>query len=365
MDQITQERAMQGSLFAKLRAGVLVWLLAGGIAFADAAAASTAAAEVPAGTRINIYSARQEHLIKPLLDTFAQETGIAYRLLTGDGPALLERLRSEGRHSPADVLLTVDVGNLVAAKTAGVLQPVASAVLDQNIPPQYRDQDGYWYGLSARARVIFYAPGRVDPARIATYEALADPELGRLICVRSSTNIYNQSLVASLIAHHGAEQAEILVRGLVGNLARRPQDNDTAQIRAVAAGECAVAIANTYYYARLLASDRQADQAVVASVKLLWPNQDDRGAHMNLSGAGVTSSARQVAAAIRLLEFLSAAEAQDIYARENHEYPVNPQVEPSGAVAALGAFKADPLHLSQLELHAAEAIRIMDRAGWR
>ena len=319
----------------------------------------------PAGAQVNIYSARQEHLIKPLLEIFEQETGIAYRLLTGEGPALLERLRSEGRHSPADVLLTVDVGNLVAAKTAGVLQAVESEVLNENIPAQYRDQDGQWYGLSARARVIYYAPGRVDPARIATYEALADPELGRLVCVRSSTNIYNQSLVASWIAHHGNDGAELLVRGLVGNFARRPQDNDTAQIRAVAAGECDVAIANTYYFARLLASDDPADQAVVRNVELLWPNQDGRGAHMNLSGAGVTSSARRVADAVKLLEFLSSDAAQAIYARENHEYPVNPRVEPSGAVADLGQFKADTLHLSQLELHAAEAVRIMDRAGWR
>jgi iron(III) transport system substrate-binding protein len=335
-------------------------LLAGGAPGAQPDRGPAAALPV-----VNIYSARQEHLIKPLLDLFQQETGIAYRLLTGEGPALLERLRSEGRHSPADVLLTVDVGNLVAAKTAGVLQPIASTVLDANVPAQYRDKDGAWYGLSARARVIFYAPDRVDPAEIATYEALADPRLGRRICVRSSASIYNQSLVASLVAHHGSERAEDLVRGLAGNFARRPQDNDTAQIRAVAAGECDVAIANTYYFARLLASDREADRAVVRGVRLLWPNQDDRGAHMNLSGAGVTRSARQVEAAIRLLEFLSGETAQAIYARENHEYPVNPCVEPSGAVAELGAFEADTLHLSRLEQHAAEAVRIMDRAGWR
>ncbi len=349
---------MSRMLIVRLATGLAVLLSLGGFA--------PRAAQAQADTGpVNIYSARQEHLIKPLLDAFTQETGIAYQLLTGEGPALLERLRSEGRHSPADVLLTVDVGNLVAAKAAGVLQPIGSTILAENIPAQYRDHEGHWYGLSARARVIFYAPGRVDTTRIATYEALADPALGKLLCVRSSTSIYNQSLVASWVAHHGAERAELLVRGLVGNFARRPQDNDTAQIRAVAAGECAVAIANTYYFARLLASDNEADQALVRNVRLLWPNQDDRGAHMNLSGAGVTRSARRVAAAVALLEFLSGEAAQAHYARENHEYPVNPRVPPSGAVAALGAFKADALHLSSLEEHAAEAVRIMDRAGWR
>ncbi len=350
---------MRRAVLRAVLAGSCALLLDGG------GAAAARAVDPPAAALVNVYSARQEHLIKPLLDAFQQETGISYRLLTGEGPALLERLRNEGRHSPADVLLTVDVGNLVAAKAAGVLQPIASTVLEQNIPPQYRDQDGQWFGLSARARVIFYAPERVDPLAIATYEALAEPDLGRRLCVRSSTNIYNQSLVASWVAHHGPQRAEVLVRGLVANLARRPQDNDTAQIRAVAAGECDVAIANTYYFARLAASDRPDDQAVVRGVRLLWPNQDDRGAHMNLSGAGVTRSARQVAAATRLLEFLSGELAQEIYARENHEYPVNPRVAPSGAVAVLGTFKADALHLSRLEQHAAEAVRIMDRAGWR
>ena len=272
---------------------------------------------------------------------------------------------SEGRNSPADLLITVDVGNLVAAKQAGVLQPVQSPVLEDNIAPSYRDAEGHWYGLSARSRVIYYDPVRIDPEKIATYEALADPDLGPVICVRSSSNIYNQSLVASLIAHHGVENTEQWVRGLVDNFARRPQDNDTAQIRAVASGECAVAVANTYYFGRLLASDNPADKEVTEKVRLMWPNQKDRGAHMNLSGAGVTRSARNVDEAKKLLEFLSGEFAQEVYARENNEYPVNPKVSPTGTVVRLGEFKADTLNLSEIEKHNAEAVRVMDRAGWR
>ncbi|GAB6057580.1 Fe(3+) ABC transporter substrate-binding protein [Desulfonatronum parangueonense] len=314
---------------------------------------------------VNIYSARQEHLIKPLLDEFTAETGITVNLLTGQGPALLERLRSEGRNSPADILITVDVGNLVAAKQAGVLQSAQSDVLEQNIPAQYRDDEGYWFGLSSRARIIYYDAERIDPAKISTYEALADPDLGKVICVRSSSNIYNQSLVAALIAHHGVEKTEEWARGFVRNFARTPQDNDTAQIRAVAAGECAVGIANSYYFGRLLASDDPADQEVTRKVSLVWPNQEDRGAHMNLSGGGVTQSARNIEQAVKLLEFLSSEAAQEFYARVNNEYPVNPNVEPSGPVVQMGEFKADDLNLSLIEKYNAEAVRVMDRAGWR
>ncbi len=287
-----------------------------------------------------------------------------YKLLTGEGPALLEWLKAEGRNSPADVLLTVDVGNLVAAKQAGVLQAVKSSALNENIKESYRDAEGFWYGLSARARVIFYDPKRVKPEQIATYEALADPELGKVVCVRSSSNIYNQSLVAALIAHHGVEQVDRWIKGFVNNFARKPQDNDTAQIKAVASGECAVAVANSYYYARMLASGKPGDKDVTDKVAVLWPNQGDRGAHMNLSGAGVTASARNVEGAVKLLEFLSGEKAQEIYARENNEYPVNPKVKVTGPVAEMGEFKADNLNLSEIEKYNAEAVRAMDRGGW-
>lgn len=318
----------------------------------------------PASAEVNVYSARQEHLIKPLLDEFSRETGIPYKLLTGEGPALLERLKAEGQNSPADMLLTVDVGNLVAAKQAGVLRAVTSSVLQENIQESYRDAEGFWYGLSARARVVYYDPRRIQPEKIATYEALADPELGKVICVRSSSNVYNQSLVASFIAHHGVEWTDRWIKGFVNNFGRKPQDNDTAQIKAVAAGECAVAVANSYYYARLLASGKPEDKAVTDKVAVQWPNQADRGAHMNLSGAGVTVSARNAEGAVKLLEFLSGELAQGIYAKENNEYPVNPKVKAGGAVVQMGEFKADDLNLSKIEKYNAEAVRAMDRGGW-
>lgn len=314
---------------------------------------------------VNVYSYRQTHLMEPLLEEFKRETGIDYRLLTGAAGGLLERLVREGANSPADVLITVDAGNLVAAKQAGVLRSIESDILDVSIPAHYRDADGQWYGLSARSRVIFYAPDRIDPAQISSYEALADPKLGKRICVRSSSNVYNQSLMAAMIAHHGAAKAEEWARGLVNNFARQPQDNDTAQIRAVAAGQCDVGIANTYYFGRLIASDAAADKDVVAKVAMLWPNQDDRGAHMNLSGAGVTKSSRNVDAAIKLIEFLASEKAQTIYAEHNNEYPVNPSAVLSGPIQSFGEFKADTLNLSELEKYQAEAVRIMDRVGWR
>lgn len=315
--------------------------------------------------QVNIYSARQEHLIKPLLDDFSEKTGISYRLLTGQGPALLERLKNEGVNSPADVFITVDAGNLVAAKNAGVFMPVSSSILDKNIPAKYRDDEGYWYGLSARSRVIYYSPDRVDPEQVKDYESLADEDLGYGVCVRSSSNIYNQSLMASMVAHLGEEGALEWAEGLVNNFGRRPQDNDTGQIKAVAAGECDVAIANSYYYARLMISDNPADKQVVNRTALLWPNQDGRGAHMNVSGAGVTQSVSNMEAAIKLIEFLSSEAPQEFYARVNHEYPVNPNVAPSGVLMELGEFKPDELNLTAIEKYSAIAIRLMDRAGWR
>ncbi|WP_034763775.1 Fe(3+) ABC transporter substrate-binding protein [Chrysiogenes arsenatis] len=325
----------------------------------------TAFASYSVAQTVNVYSYRQAHLMEPLLQKFKAETGINYLLLTGAAGGLLERLIREGENSPADVLITVDAGNLVAAKVAGVLQPIESEKLKQIIPAHYRDSDNQWFGLSARSRVIFYAPDRIQADAINSYEALANPALGKKICVRSSSNIYNQSLVAAMVAHHGVEATEAWVRGLVANFARQPQDNDTAQIYAVAAGECDVAIANTYYFGRLLSSDKEKDQQTVKAVQMLWPNQDSRGTHMNLSGAGVTKSAKNKDAAIALIEFLASEAAQEVYANENNEFPVNSAVAISGPIKALGTFKADTLPLAELEKHQAEAVKIMDRAGWR
>ncbi|RMF08959.1 MAG: Fe(3+) ABC transporter substrate-binding protein [Alphaproteobacteria bacterium] len=328
--------------------------------------AVAAAADRTAG-EVNIYSYRQEVLIRPLLDAFTQKTGIKVNLVSGKADALLERLKAEGANSPADVLLTADVGRLVRAKAAGVLQAVQSSELEQAIPARYRDDEGFWYGLSVRARVPFYAVGRVDPAELSTYEALADPKWRGRICVRSSSNVYNQSLLAAMIARHGPEKAEAWARGIVANMARRPQGGDRDQIKAVAAGECDIAIANTYYYGRMLAAEAgSAERKAAEAVKPFWPNQQAAGGvHVNISGAGVTVSARNKAQAIALIEFLAGPEAQALYAGEVFEYPVRAGVAVSDLVAAWGPFKADDTPLSVFAKYQRDAVMIFDRAGWR
>ena len=320
---------------------------------------ATVAAEV------NIYSARKEVLIKPLLDSFTAETGITVNLVSGKADALLQRLEREGVNSPADVLLTTDAGRLARAQQRGLLQAVRSAALDASVPAQYRDPTGVWYGLSIRARPIIYAIDRVSPADLSSYAALTGPQWKDRICVRSSNNIYNQSMLAAFIDHIGAAAAEDWARGLVANFARKPQGGDTDQIRAVAAGECDVALANTYYLARLTVSSKAADREVAAKVAIFWPDQDGFGVHVNISGAAVTRAAGNVEEAIALLEYLAGPEAQRSYAEVVHEYPVRTDVEWSDVVAAWGRFKADDLNLAILGKNNAEAVRIADRAGWR
>lgn len=314
---------------------------------------------------VNIYSYRKEHLIRPLLDAFTKSTGTKVNLVTGKADALLERLKAEGRNSPADVLLTVDAGRLIRAKQAGVLQPVKSAALDAAVPAQYRDPDGEWFGLSVRARVIFRSVDRVPASAIKTYADLADPKWKQKICIRSSKNVYNQSLLASRMAHDGAAAAADWAKGVVANMARKPQGGDRDQIRAVAAGECDIAVSNHYYYARLVTSKKAKDRAVAAKVVLVWPDQDGRGSHVNVSGAGVTKSAKNRAQAISLIEFLAGDAAQKIYADVVNEYPVRPGIDLSKTVSAFGPFKADALPLSRLATGQVEAVRIFDRAGWR
>ena len=337
---------------------MLVTAVVGAIVLAAAASAAWAA-------EVNVYSARQEVLIRPLFDAFESRTGIVVNVVSGRADALLQRLKREGVNSPADVLLTTDAGRLARAKREGLLKVVSSAVLAANVPAQYRDPEGTWYGLSMRARPIIYATDRVDPAELSTYEALAGAAWKGRVCVRSSSSVYNQSMLAAMIHHRGVEATEAWARGLVANFARKPQGGDRDQIRAVAAGECDVALANTYYLAGLAASRRAADRDVAAKVAIFWPNQADRGTHVNISGAGVTRSAKNVDAAVRLIEFLSGDEAQRLYAAIVNEYPVKPDVPPSAIVAAWGMFKADTLALSVLGDGNAEAVRLADRAGWR
>lgn len=329
------------------------------------AASAHAAATQEGGAEVNVYSARKEALIKPLFDSFTAETGIKVNLVTGKADALIKRLELEGSQTPADLLLTVDAGRLHRAKAKGLLQALHSERLEAAIPARYRDPYGFWFGLSLRARVIIHAKAAIDPARLSTYEDLADPKWKKQICVRSSTNIYNQSLVASLLAHHGQERTERWIRGLVDNFARPPKGGDRDQIKAVAAGQCGLALVNTYYLAAMLDSDLEREREAAAQAALFWPNQAGRGAHVNISGAGVTRAAGNPAAATRLLEYLAAPPAQEWYANANHEYPVRPGVPIDPVMRAWGDFKADPLALEKLGLNNPAAVRSMDRAGWR
>jgi iron(III) transport system substrate-binding protein len=314
---------------------------------------------------VNVYSARQEALILPLLQKFEAQTGIGFKLITAKADELLKRLEAEGRSTPADVFITTDAGRLQRAREAGVLRALDNATLRQRIPENLRDRENYWFGLSQRARVIFYAKDRVDPAELSSYEALADQKWRQRVCIRSSSNIYNQSLVASMIEAHGVEQTEAWARGLVANFARKPAGGDTDQLRAAAAGQCDIAIANTYYYGRLASSDKQADRDVANALGVFWPNQADRGAHINVSGAGVTKHAKHPEAAERLLEFLVNPESQTWYAEVNIEYPVVADARASELLQSWGEFKGDSLNMSRLGENNRAAVQLMDRAGWR
>jgi iron(III) transport system substrate-binding protein len=315
---------------------------------------------------VNIYSARKENLIKPILDQFSAETGIKTNLITASADKLLTRMINEGRNTPADILITVDAGRLYRARQADVLQPINSQKIEQIVAPNLRDKDNYWVGLSKRARVIFYAKDRVNPAQLSTYENLADAQWKKRICIRGSGNIYNQSLVASMIAANGKDATQQWTQSLVDNLARPPKGGDRDQIKAAAAGQCDIAIANTYYYAKML--DNKKDPAQLEAAKkmaIFWPNQQIRGAHINVSGAGISKYSQNYEGAVQLLEFLVSPAAQSWYANANYEYPVNAKVKPGGLIATWGAFKADAVNLSKLGELNAEAVKTMDRAGWK
>lgn len=327
--------------------------------------AAAVSAPAIAADEVNVYSARKEALIKPLLDRFTEQTGITVNLLTGDADALLKRLASEGDNSPADLLITTDAGRLHRAKEAGVTQPLTSEVLTDVVPAQYREPEGHWVGLSLRARPIMYVKGKVDPATLSTYEDLADPKWKGKICIRSSNNIYNQSLVASMIAADGVEAVETWAKGLVSNFARPPEGGDRDQIKAAASGQCDIAVANTYYLAGMLTSKDEGQKAAAQKVGVFWPNQDGRGTHVNVSGAALTKAAGNKEAAVKLLEFLVSPESQAWYAETNGEYPVRPGVKPSSVLAEWGTFKADDLNLGKLGELNAEAVMVMDRAGWK
>ena len=305
-----------------------------------------------------IYSARNEQLIKPVFDRYTAETGVAIRFVTDDAGPLIERLAAEGQNSPADILLTVDAGELWHAAERGLLQPVDSKVLAANIPDTLRDPANRWFGLSVRARTIVYSTERVKPEDLSTYEALSDTRWRGKLCLRTSKKVYNQSLVAMLIAQHGEQETERVVRGWVENLATDVFSNDILLMEAIAAGQCDIGIVNTYYFGRLVREKPS------IPVKLFWPDQQGSGVHVNVSGAGIAAHAPHRQAAQKFLEWLSQSESQSMFAGLNLEYPASPAVKADPIVLAWGDFKANPINVAKAGELQADAVRLMDRVGY-
>lgn len=312
-----------------------------------------------------IYSSRHYDTDRELYDGFTRQSGVRIRLIEANVDQLLERIRAEGANSPADVLITVDAGRLARAKEANVLLPIRSAILDSRIPAHLRDPEGAWYGFSSRARVVMYDRNLGLPAGLARYEDLAKPEFRGMVSTRSSSNIYSIGWTASVLAANRPEATEAWARGIAANLSRPPQGGDTDQIRAVAAGQGRLAISNTYYLGLLHRSARAEDRAIAERMAVLFPNQGDRGTHVNISGAGVVRTAPNREAAQAFLEYLSSPAAQSIFADGNMEYPVVADAQPHAFLVGLGQFKQDPLNAARMAELSPEALRIMQRANWR
>ncbi|WP_083624739.1 Fe(3+) ABC transporter substrate-binding protein [Planktothrix serta] len=314
---------------------------------------------------LNVYSARHYDSDNQIYQSFTNKTGIKVNIVEGKAEELVERIKSEGANSPADILITVDAGNLWRAQQQGIFQPVSSAVLNQAIPANLKEPNGNWFGFSKRARVIVYNKAKINPAQLSTYEDLANPKWKGKVVVRSSNNIYNQSLVAAMMGQSGTATTENWVKGLVANFARPPEGNDVSQIKAVAAGAGQLTLANTYYLARLVASQKPEDKAVASKVGLFFPNQRAQGTHTNISGAGVIKTAKNKAGAIKFLEYLASPEAQKIFAQSAFEYPAVAGVSVSPVLASFGTFKSDPMNVAAYGKFNSQAIQIMDRAGWK
>ena len=315
---------------------------------------------------LNLYSSRHYNTDEALYANFTRQTGIRINRIEAPEDALLERLRNEGSASPADVLVTVDAGRLWRAEQMGLFQPVKSAVLDARIPAALRQPEGLWFGFSTRARIVIYSKDVVKAGDIKSYEDLADPRWKGKVCMRSSANMYNLSLMSSLIANLGEAKAEAWAKGVVANFARDPKGGDTDQIKAIAAGECALSLVNTYYYVRMMKAAKADERAAVEKVGMVWPNQDGRGAHVNISGAGVLKYAPNRDAAVKFLEYLASDEAQRYFANGNNEFTVVRAVSVDNReLASLGNFKADELNVSLFGKNQPAAQKVYDRAGWR
>lgn len=314
---------------------------------------------------LNLYSSRHYDTDEALYQEFTRTTGIKINRLEAGEDQLLQRMRAEGDKSPADVLITVDAGRLWRAQAAGLLQPVRSAALEKAIPAHLRESEGHWFGFSKRARILVVNKDKVKPGEISRYEDLADPKWKGRVLIRSSTNVYNQSIVGAMIATLGEPGTEAWARAVVGNFARAPKGGDTDQIKAVAAGEGDVALSNTYYFARLLGSKKPEDNAVVAKLAVIFPNQGDRGTHVNISGAGVAKHAPNRANAVAFLEYLAKREAQEYFAKGNYEFPVLAGVPLHPVIAGWAEFKEDQLNAAVFGRNNEAALKLMDRAGWK
>lgn len=330
-------------------------------AIAAAAVSLAAATAFANGGEVNVYSYRQPFLIKPMFAAFTRETGIEVNMVYAK-EGLVERLKQEGANSPADLIFTVDIGRLNDAWEAGLTQAVKTDKLSANIPPQYSQQEGHWYGLTTRARIIVASKERVKPGEVTSYEDLADPRWRGRICTRSGKHVYMVALIASMIAHHGEEQARQWLTGLKNNLARKPQGNDRAQVKAIKAGECDLALINNYYMAIMMNDEEES--AWADAVNIIFPNQEDRGTHMNISGMALTKNAPNKDQAIKLMEFLSDDLAQQMYSEQNFEYPLKQGVPWSGLLMSWGQFKTDQLALAEVAANRKAAVKMVDVVGY-
>lgn len=306
-----------------------------------------------------VYSARNEQLIKPLFDAYTKQTGVNIKFITDKEGPLMERLKAEGANTSADMLITVDAGNLWQATHNGLLRPINSPTLNANIPAHLRDPQNHWVGLSVRARTIFYNTQKLKPEELSTYENLADPKWKGRLCLRTSKKVYNQSLTAMMIEEHGEAKTEQIIKGWVANLATDVFPDDTKMLEAIGAGQCDVGIANTYYYGRLMNKNSK------LPIGIFWANQKTNGAHVNVSGAGITKHAKNPVGAQKLLEWLSSDKAQNLFTDLDMEYPANPKVKPDEKLVAWGAFKQNLINVNKAGELQATAVKLMDRAGYK
>ncbi len=306
-----------------------------------------------------VYSARNEQLLKPLFDAYTKQTGALVKFITDKEGPLMERLKAEGANTPADMLITVDAGNLWQAAKQDLLQPINSPTLQANIPAHLRDSKNLWFGLSVRARTIFYNTQKVKPTELSSYEDLASPQWKGRVCLRTSKKVYNQSLVAMLIEEHGQAKTEQLVKGWINNLATDVFPDDTSMLEAIAAGQCDVGLANTYYFGRLL------EKKPTLPVGIFWANQKARGVHVNVSGAGMTKFAKNPQGAQKLIEWLSSEKAQNLFTDIDFEFPANPNVKPDPKLVAWGDFKQNLINVAKAGELQVESVKLMDRAGYK